>query len=675
MRKASRAPKGLSGRLRTLWPVLLVVVGLLLGLKARTWGLRVQGALSKGLHPRRHTRARRLARKHCQGTLGSWCTGFHLQAPVPAVPPPRGNLTCSLDCNQVGTCSALTGLCTCPAGWTGFNCLQPLKRHCASGWRRHGFEAQPGEGAAGVVAAARNGSSFWLLPWSHCAGDCDDTLAACYCPANTTYGRIPAPANAPAGSPPLRMGRSMGQYCQPNRTPDGRPSQWGTVEPEQLWGPEGWCNAASPQQLCPCYDGWSGIQCELPTEQFCLNQCNGRGECLGGYCKCDAGWHGIDCAHRSMAADNSKPGRQAQQPWIAEHVHTPAKRQFRRGETRIRPLVFVYELPRWTYASETGFLEALLQSPHRTLNPEEADFFYVPVLPSCLIHPVRRMADSLRDTYYGMSPSRVHAATNLLLEAFHWVQSHHPYWRRRGGRDHIWLVSHDEASCYVPAAVRPGIILSHWGRMDAGHASGSGYHEDNYSREWVHPQWEPGGFLRKLGAFPCYDPEKDLVLPSMKPPEAFADSPLAGAPARPRTWLALHRGRVQLDNPRYSRGLRQRLYNVSREQGWRERYGILVGEVSDIPGRYSELLASSLFCLVLPGDGWTARMEDATLHGCIPVIIMDQVHVPFESILDVPAFALRILEAEAERLPDILLAVPEAQRRRMQLNLARVWQR
>ena len=33
---------------------------------------------------------------------------------------------------------------------------------------------------------------------------------------------------------------------------------------------------------------------------------------------------------------------------------------------------------------------------------------------------------------------------------------------RRGGRDHIWLVTHDEASCYVPAAIRPSIILSHW---------------------------------------------------------------------------------------------------------------------------------------------------------------------------------------------------------------------
>lgn len=42
----------------------------------------------------------------------------------------------------------------------------------------------------------------------------------------------------------------------------------------------------------------------------------------------------------------------------------------------------------------------------------------------------------------------------------------------------------------------------------------------------------------------------------------------------------------------------------------------------EVEGDYSGLLASSTFCLVLPGDGWTARMEDAMLHGCIPVIIM-----------------------------------------------------
>lgn len=35
----------------------------------------------------------------------------------------------------------------------------------------------------------------------------------------------------------------------------------------------------------------------------------------------------------------------------------------------------------------------------------------------------------------------------------------------------------------------------------------------------------------------------------------------------------------------------------------------------DVSGDYSELLSSSLFCLVIPGDGWSARMEDAMLHG------------------------------------------------------------
>ena len=50
----------------------------------------------------------------------------------------------------------------------------------------------------------------------------------------------------------------------------------------------------------------------------------------------------------------------------------------------------------------------------------------------------------------------------MLMDAFNWLKAHHPYWDRRGGRDHIWTVAHDEASCWVPAAIRPSIILSHW---------------------------------------------------------------------------------------------------------------------------------------------------------------------------------------------------------------------
>jgi hypothetical protein len=44
----------------------------------------------------------------------------------------------------------------------------------------------------------------------------------------------------------------------------------------------------------------------------------------------------------------------------------------------------------------------------------------------------------------------------------------------------------------------------------------------------------------------------------------------------------------------------------------------------EVQGDYSELLASSAFCLMLPGDGWSARMEDAMLHGqvCRPWLVL-----------------------------------------------------
>ena len=29
--------------------------------------------------------------------------------------------------------------------------------------------------------------------------------------------------------------------------------------------------------------------------------------------------------------------------------------------------------------------------------------------------------------------------TGLLDDAQHWIQSHYPYWDRKGGRDHIWV--------------------------------------------------------------------------------------------------------------------------------------------------------------------------------------------------------------------------------------------
>ncbi len=40
---------------------------------------------------------------------------------------------------------------------------------------------------------------------------------------------------------------------------------------------------------------------------------------------------------------------------------------------------------------------------------------------------------------------RVMHAANMLLEAKRWIQATHPAaWKRRGGRDHVWLIPNDE---------------------------------------------------------------------------------------------------------------------------------------------------------------------------------------------------------------------------------------
>ncbi|EFN59979.1 hypothetical protein CHLNCDRAFT_56485 [Chlorella variabilis] len=346
--------------------------------KGRRWGAANPGQL-KGAVPE-------AIKQRCALTLGTWCVDYLTQKGVPAVTAPRGSKTCSMNCNKA---SGISVARESRSGWRGFNCIHPAKRFCTHTYRQWGFEPQRMPPNLPNTGADPNS-----MPYSRCAaGYCDETVAACYCPSNTTYGRVPAPEDAPMDAPPQRHGRPLHADCQPNNFLGG------TREPDEIFGPEGWCMSAQPKIQCGC------------------------------------------------------------------------------------------NAPDWTYAFEPGFLEMLMQSEHRTLDAEEADFFYVPVFTSCFIWPVRDGADSLYDFFYSVGHNRVQGATNMLLEAFHWIQSHQPWWERRGGRDHIWLVTHDEGSCWVPAAIRPSIILSHWGRTDLNHSSLSGYHYmDSYSLDNHHAQ-------------------------------------------------------------------------------------------------------------------------------------------------------------------------------------------
>ncbi len=116
-------------------------------------------------------------------------------------------------------------------------------------------------------------------------------------------------------------------------------------------------------QVACVIDGLAGRLCEEVVEMFCINQCNGHGECDLGFCKCDkgennvvgrcqvsesrpplAGWYGHDCS-RKAAGLTLEPGRIPQHPWLAQVVsETVASLEPPPKPTRKRPLIYVYDL-------------------------------------------------------------------------------------------------------------------------------------------------------------------------------------------------------------------------------------------------------------------------------------------------------------------------------------------
>jgi hypothetical protein len=272
----------------------------------------------------------------------------------------------------------------------------------------------------------------------------------------------------------------------------------------------------------------------------------------------------------------------------------------------------------------------------------------------------------------------VASAAVLYQEALNWVRSSYPYWNASNGADHIWLFTHDEGACWAPAEVyNNSIILTHWGRTTPdNYPAHTGYGQDNYTTDVTDDPKVPQGSVAVIGHHPCYTAGKDAVIPLYKNPAHFRASPYMGAPQPPRDIFLFHRGRMTVGiGEQYSLGVRQKIGKLAQEHKWKERYGAYVGDHDAIQGDYSELLARSLFCLVLQGDGWSARFDDAVLHGCIPVIVIDMAVGPWGHQMQWDRFSVRIHSNDSARIPEILKAMSPEAIENMQRNLAQVWHR
>jgi len=257
----------------------------------------------------------------------------------------------------------------------------------------------------------------------------------------------------------------------------------------------------------------------------------------------------------------------------------------------------------------------------------------------------------------------------------------------RGPADHLFTFPHDEGACLAPVEIAPAILVSHWGRLvrqPPNHTTTSAGHG------WRVAPW----FRRMYGSERCFEPGKDVLLPIFKSRGFVQASPfLTGKPTK-RNVLLNFRGNAHLNQPNYAFGLRQQLYllinghpdqcqcadpghlrktqaaNSCPPGGDKDGCLLVGGHSRD----YIADLQRSVFCVVLPGNGW-GHIEEPVIHGCIPVIVMPGIHVQLEGILNISAFAVRIEREQLPRIVTILQSIPPPTVRAMQTELAKVWER
>ncbi|PIN02405.1 Acetylglucosaminyltransferase EXT1/exostosin 1 [Handroanthus impetiginosus] len=308
--------------------------------------------------------------------------------------------------------------------------------------------------------------------------------------------------------------------------------------------------------------------------------------------------------------------------------------------------IYVYELPSkynidWLsnercsshlFASEVAIHRALMNSDVRTLDPWEADFFFVPVYVSCNFSTVNGF------------PAIGHARS-LIASAIAHVSSQLQFWNRSLGADHVFVASHDFGSCFhtledvaiadgVPEFLRNSIILQTFGV------------------KYKHP---------------CQDVEH-VVIPPYIPPESvratLEKSPLTGS----REIFTFFRGKMEI-HPKnvsgrfYSRRLRT---NIWRRYGNDRRFYLRRHRFAG----YQSEIVRSIFCLCPLGWApWSPRLVESVALGCVPVIIADGIRLPFPSAVPWAEISLTVTENDVDNLGKILEHVAATNLTLIQQNL------
>lgn len=214
-----------------------------------------------------------------------------------------------------------------------------------------------------------------------------------------------------------------------------------------------------------------------------------------------------------------------------------------------------------------------------------------------------------------------------------------PAWKRSEGRDHIFPIHHPWSFKSVRRYVKNAI--------------------------WLLPDMDSTGNWYKPGQVSL---EKDLILPYV-PNVDLCDTKCLSESESKRTILLFFRGRLKRNAGGKIRAKLMaeltRSENIVIEEGTAGEGGKAAAQKG---------MRRSIFCLSPAGDTpSSARLFDAIVSGCIPVIISDELELPFEGILDYRKTAIFVSSTDAVQpgwLLRFLKGISSTQIREMRKNLA-----
>lgn len=281
------------------------------------------------------------------------------------------------------------------------------------------------------------------------------------------------------------------------------------------------------------------------------------------------------------------------------------------------PRIYVYELPDYVtadtlkapyqqswllsvgyeYEADLWVYQTMVNGPWRVRDPEQANIFYIPVLPTRFLH---QTLSSTVGWHEALQLSGQHLELALTI-----VQKL-PYWARRNGRDHFVAMTADSARCTHLRALPRSL----WGDL---------------------------GFFMHLGdltmreeGIPCFDPDSDILMPAHNP---LQHEPLTDVYSRVRNITVLYRFGTTgptASHPYHTRLIRPELLkehetNPVLGSNWD------AGSVNET----MEDMSSSIFCVCPPGIvAHTSRFWRALRRGCIPVTFFRAYQLPFSGVLD-----------------------------------------